>query len=91
MLSYDRERGVRYLRGSVVRREVRHDGAFYGAAQLDVSVPEPGIMEVSERVRRGADVTKGYGWYDWMGTYVIDSSAVSDSSRYRYLLEEQDF
>ena len=89
VLTYDRERGVRYLRGSVVRREVRHDGAVHGAAQLDVSIPEPGIMEVGERLRRGADVTKGYGWYDWMGVYVIDSSAVSDSSRYRYLLEEQ--
>ena len=93
VLTYDPSRGVRYLSKVPIREEKIRDGETVAFEQWDVSFPEPGIMMVGVRERKG-EVSKGSPYFappEWLGPNLIDREAVSDSSRYRYLLEEQDF
>jgi len=93
VLTYDPSRGVRYLSKVPIREEKIRDGETVAFEQWDVSFPEPGIMMVGVRERKG-EVLEGSPYFaapEWLGPNLIDREAVSDSSRYRYLLEEQDF
>jgi hypothetical protein len=80
IFTYDKKRGVRFLKHSPIRLEKEKNGTFYGVRQLDVSVPGPGVMVVEERLQRGAKVTKGKGWHQWLGPHVIDTSATDNES-----------
>lgn len=77
VLTYDRRRGMRHLTGVPIRYEKTKNGEFYGVRQLDVRIPKAGIMEVEERLQRGANLTKGMGWHRVTGTHVIDPTATS--------------
>jgi hypothetical protein len=92
VFNYDATQGLQYLLDGVVpiRGEKVRAGKTVAFEQWDVSFPEPGIMTVSVRARQG-EVLKDSPYFaspDWLGPHVIDREAVSDSSRYRYLLEE---
>lgn len=89
VFAYDRIRGLRYLLDGVVpiRVEDIRAGETVGVMQWDVSIPEPGIMEVVPRTHWGQDLPpRPRGW---LGAHVIDSSAVADTSAYRYLLDRK--
>ena len=88
ILTYDTRRGIRYLKNTPIRAERIVNGETVGMEQWDIAVPEPGIMEVSVRERRGERVVLAP--LEWLGPHIIDPEAVSDSSQYRYMLEEPD-
>jgi len=75
ILTYDASRGIRYLQSSSVRGEKYVNGEFQGMEQWDVSVPEPGIMVVTVRERKG---TMRWAPLDQLGRHVIDPGAVSN-------------
>ena len=85
IFAYDRRRGMRYLHRAPVRVERMRGGKLVGAEQWDVSVPEPGIMLVEPRLKRGkvgehtieeGGVTLGPPQH-WIGRHVIDPTATS--------------
>lgn len=78
VFSYDKSRGMRHLAFTAIRREVRKNGKFHGARQLDVSIPEAGLMDVEERLQKGAKVTRGMAWHRFLGRHVIDTTVVSN-------------
>lgn len=80
VFTYDKRRGMRYLQHVPIRLEREKEGQFHGVRQLDVSIPEPGVMVVKERLQRGAKVTRGMGWHQWLGPHVIDTSATDNES-----------
>lgn len=94
VFSYDEAQGLRYPLDGVVpiRGERIRAGDIVAFEQWDVSFPEPGIMMVDVRDRKG-EVLKDSPYFaapEWLGPHVIDREAVADSSVYRYLLEEPD-
>lgn len=76
VFTYDTRRGMRHLTGVPIRYEKKKDGELYGVRQLDVRIPEAGIMEVEERLQRGENLTRGMGWNRVIGTHIIDSTAI---------------
>lgn len=78
VFSYDASRGMRHLAFTAIRREERKNGEFHGARQLDVSIPQAGIMDVEERLQQGAKVTKGRAWNRFLGRHIIDTTVVDD-------------
>jgi len=74
--TYDRQRGFRYLQWAPIRYEERIGGHLHGVRQLDVRIPEAGIMSIEERLQRGARVTQGRGWRHRLGRQVIDTEAI---------------
>ena len=77
VFTYDSKRGMRHLTGVPIRIEMKKDGRLHGVRQLDVRIPEAGLMEVTERLQRGANITKGMGWHRVLGKHIIDSTAYS--------------
>jgi len=77
VLTYDSERGMRHLTGVPIRYEKKKNGKLHGVRQLDVRIPEAGLMEVTERLQRGANITKGMGWHRVLGKHIIESTAYS--------------
>lgn len=80
VFTYDGRRGVRFLSYAPVRSEVyKENGELSGLYQLDVSVPEPGLMKIEERTYKGK--IKNRGWVDWIGLHVIDPE-VTEKRKY---------
>ncbi|PQJ35331.1 hypothetical protein BSZ35_12610 [Salinibacter sp. 10B] len=85
IFAYDRRRGMRHLHRAPVRVERTRGEKLIGAEQWDVSVPEPGIMLVEPRSKRGkvwentideGGVSLGPPQH-WIGRHVIDPTATS--------------
>ena len=74
--TYDRRRGVRFLQWSPIRYEERIGGRLHGVRQLDVRFPRAGVMEVEERLQKGAQVTRGRGWQHRLGRHIIDPDVI---------------
>jgi len=99
IFTYDRRRGMRYLHHAPVREELKKDGELVGAQQWDVSVPEPGIMKVEPRLRRGK-VRPGRGNVrlanrNWLGKHVIDPTVspkreVRDDFNNRFVIDSSE-
>ena len=83
IFTYDHPRGMRHLERAPVREELRRSGKLVGAEQWDVSVPEPGIMKVSPRLKRGKVGAEGVGDRvsvgprEWLGKHVIDKTVTT--------------
>lgn len=75
ILAYDDRRGMRSLHKAPVRAEARKGGKVLGVTHWDVSMPEPGMMKIEKRLKKGGDVSLAPP--DWLGRYVIDESATS--------------
>lgn len=74
ILTYDAKQGVRYLSRTPVRSEVyKPNGELQSLYQLDVSVPEPGLMKIEKRTYKGK--TRTVNWNTQIGLHVIDSVA----------------
>lgn len=85
--SYDKPRGFRHLGGSVIRVQESENGRLVGAEQWDVSVPEPGVMNVEVREQWGDVLLFPKNRSKVLGSFIIDSTAVADTSEYHFLLE----
>lgn len=77
VFTYDGRRGVRHLKMVPIRYEERKGERVLGVRQLDVRLPQAGIMEVEERLQKGAHVTKGMDWHHRLGRHVIDPKAAT--------------
>jgi hypothetical protein len=75
ILAYDPRRGMRSLHKAPVRAEARKGGKVLGVTQWDVSMPEPGIMKIEKRLKKGGDVSLAPR--EWLGRHVVDRSATS--------------
>ncbi len=75
IFSYDPRRGMRHLHFAPVRTEARTGDTVHGVRQWDVSVPEPGIMKIEPRLKKGDDVK--IAPREWLGKHVIDRSATT--------------
>lgn len=77
IFTYDRQRGIRYAARAPVRFEIFENGKSVGYDQLDVSIPQPGIMKIEwrdipESDRLPTRLATQSNFQNWVGLHVID-------------------
>jgi hypothetical protein len=77
IFTYDPNRGMRQSHGRSDSDRDEEGGRLHGVRQLDIRIPKAGIIEVTERLQCGANITKGMGWHRVFGKHIIDSTAYS--------------
>ncbi|PQJ33965.1 hypothetical protein BSZ35_04480 [Salinibacter sp. 10B] len=81
IFTYDRERGIQYAARAPVRFELFEDGESIGHVQVDVSIPEPGIMQIEWReTELPPRLGTQSNFRKWIGAYVIDSTETRKQS-----------
>ncbi|PQJ33963.1 hypothetical protein BSZ35_04470 [Salinibacter sp. 10B] len=76
IFTYDRQRGIQYAARAPVRFELFEDGESIGYTQVDVSIPEPGIMNIEWRETESLsamDVRRS-NFSKWVGLHIIDTT-----------------
>lgn len=75
IFTYDRQRGIQYAARAPVRFEMFEDGESIGHVQVDVSIPEPGIMKIEWReVELPTRLATRSNFHNWIGPHVIDTT-----------------
>ncbi|WP_146110002.1 hypothetical protein [Salinibacter sp. 10B] len=79
IFTYDRQRGIQYAARAPVRFEMFEDGESIGYVQVDVSIPEPGIMKIEARDIPDSEtlptrLNRRSNFHKWIGRHVIDTT-----------------